>query len=283
MKNNTVDKQPIVSVIMGLYDGDKPEWLKSSIDSILSQTYSNFEFIVVLDGVKKAVLSQIVANYALRDSRIRIVRLPVNMGLARVLNSAISISQGEFIVRMDADDISPPERIECLVKFMLLNPDVDVAGSYTLEFSDEHDISVGHIVKYPYVHEEMRSCMLRRNPLAHPSAIFRPNFFEKAGSYPLFSIRNEDTLHWLNGFKAGCRFANLPKVLYFVRYDSTNSGRRAGFRKSFSDFIDRTRVIIDLGGTLSDYIAALVMLIIQNMPRSVHLAIRSTLIYRTNS
>lgn len=270
----------LVSVVMSVYDGDKSECLKRAIDSILEQIYSNIEFVVVSDGIKNQSLLGILEYYSELDRRIRLVRLSVNQGLAHALNNAISLSTGALIVRMDADDISPPERIERLVSFMSNNPDVDAAGSYILEFSDEHNISAGNVVRYPCVHEEMRNCFLRRNPLAHASAIFRRSFFEMAGSYQLFSVRNEDTLLWLNGFKAGCRFANLPDILYYVRHDRESAGRRVGFRKSFSDCIDRIRVIIDLGGGGTDYMVAVAMLCMQNLPRSVYLFVRSLLIHK---
>lgn len=272
-------KSPLVTVLMSVYDGDKPELLATAVESILKQSYANIEFLVVSDGIKRNELLEVLDHYAKLDSRLQLLQLVDNKGLANALNSAIVVARGEMLIRMDADDISPPERVERLVHFMETQPDIDVAGSYIIEFTDENSISSGKKVAYPLEHDEMLSCFLRRNPLAHASAVFRRTFFEKAGRYPLFSVRNEDTLLWLSGFKAGCRFANLPESLYFVRHDTGSAGRRVGFRKSFSDFVDRLRVLVDLHGRPLDYCAAFAMLFLQNMPRSIYLGLRSLLIH----
>lgn len=277
--SNDTARAPLVSVAMSVYDGDRPEWLIRALDSVLEQSYTAIEFVVVSDGISKGDLTDVIKEYAARDARVKPVLLPRNGGLAKALNRAISVSTGEFIVRMDADDISPPERIEHLVDFMLKHSEVDAAGSYIAEFSDEAKIGKGNVISYPLVHDEMKACFLRRNPLAHASVVFRRRFFEVAGNYPLFSVTNEDTLLWLNGFKAGCRFANLPESLYFVRHDRANASRRVGFRKAFSDFVDRLRIIIDLNGETSDYLAASARLLLQIMPRSLYLAVRSLLLH----
>lgn len=270
---------PPVSVLMSVYDGDNPETLATAVESILKQSYTNIEFLVVSDGIKRNELLNVLDHYAKLDSRLQLLRSADNNGLANALNRAIIVARGEMLIRMDADDISPQERVERLVCFMETHPDIDVAGSYIVEFTDESSINSGKTVAYPLEHNEMISCFLRRNPLAHASAIFRRTFFEKAGRYPLFSVRNEDTLLWLNGFKAGCRFANLPESLYYVRHDTGSAGRRVGFRKSFSDFVDRLRVLVDLHGGPFDYCAAFAMLFLQNMPRSIYLGLRSLLIH----
>lgn len=272
-------KSPLATVLMSVYDGDKPELLATAVESILKQSYVNIEFLVVSDGIKRNELLEVLDHYAKLDSRLQLLQLVDNKGLANALNSAIVVARGKLLIRMDADDISPPERVECLVRFMETHPDIDVAGSYIVEFTDENSINSGKTVAYPLEHNEMLSCFRRRNPLAHASTIFRRSFFEKAGRYPLFSVRNEDTLLWLSGFKAGCRFANLSESLYFVRHDTGSAGRRVGFRKSFSDFVDRLRVLVDLHGRPLDYCAAFAMLFLQNMPRSIYLGLRSLLIH----
>jgi hypothetical protein len=178
---------------------------------------------------------------------------------------------------MDADDISKPNRLEKLVKYMISNPELDVAGSFIEEFSEQSNVK--NIIKYPTKHDEMKKLFLRRNPLAHASVIFRRRFFEKAGYYPLYSIRNEDTLLWLNGFVNGCRFGNVSEVLYLVRFNKRMGYRRIGFKKSFSDFVDRLRIIIDLNGGVLDVFFPFGLFLIQNLPYPLYKWIRAKLIY----
>ena len=162
---------------------------------------------------------------------------------------------------------------------MKMNLEVDIAGSFVLEFGEKPlKNGFSNIVEFPCEHEEMRRLFAKRNPLAHPSVIMRRRFFKIAGLYPIFSINNEDTLLWLSGFIAGCRFANIPEVLLSVRHDKKWKSRRIGIRKSFSDFIDRLRVIIDLKLPLINFFFAFITFIIQNMPGFIYTFIREGLI-----
>jgi hypothetical protein len=105
-----------------------------------------------------------------------------------------------------------------------------------------------------------------RVPLAHVSAFFRRSFFEKAGRYPLDSPTNEDTLLWMKGFAAGCRFANLPDVLVRVRVSPAFFRRRGGVRKALSDLRDRIRVIRTLGYNVDAYLYALALFCVNLAP-----------------
>lgn len=277
--NNTV---PLVSVAMSVYDGDRPSWLKRAIESVLGQTYRDLEFVIISDGVTNPELLHLLSDFSARDKRIRIIRLNANKGLANALNIIIEKSSGDFIVRMDADDISPAERIEKLVSFMEANPAIDAAGSYISEFDDDgnENTSANRVTTYPETHEEMKKCFYYRNPLAHPSMIFRRVFFDKAGLYPLYTYRNEDTILWLNGFRSNCLFATVPEVLYFLRLNRGSAARRVGLKKSFSDFTDRVKIIKILKGNSLFYLVASAVFIIQLMPKRLYLLIRSMLLQR---
>jgi glycosyltransferase involved in cell wall biosynthesis len=261
---------------MSIYDGDNINYVMEAIDSIINQTYQFIEFIIVLDGVKRNDLNEIIKLYIKKDERIKIRELKRNMGLAFCLNEGIKMAKGEYIIRMDADDISKVNRVEKLVKFMESNPEIDIAGSFIEEFED--NLKDTRLIKYPEKNEDMKKLFFRRNPLAHASVIFRKSFFEKAGLYPLISIRNEDTLLWLSGFKYGCKFSNIPEALYLVRFYKDNYFRRSGLKKSLSDFVDRLRIIIDLNGSFYDLLYALATLVVQNMPYCLYNYIRKKFI-----
>lgn len=271
----------LVSVVMSVYDGDNPNYLKKAIESILNQTYKNIEFIIILDGVKRKDLREIIYHYKEATDNIVVDELSENKGLAYALNRGIKLAKGDYLIRMDADDISYPKRIEKLVEHMKANNDLDVLGSFVEEFSENSEIK--KIVKYPIKHKNMKELFAKRNPIAHSSVIFRRRFFDKAGFYQSFSIRNEDTLLWLSGFINGCNFSNLPEVLYSIRFNDGMISRRVGIRKSFSDLIDRLRVIIDLRASFINIFYAIGVFVIQNMPYSIYNYFRSKIISKESN
>ena len=118
-------KNSKVSVIMAVYNGEK--YLKPAIESILNQTVKNFEFIMI-DDVSKEGSLEILKKFSKKDKRIKILRNKINIGLAKSLNRAIKLSKGEFIARMDVDDISLSERLEFQLKFLNENPDYAFCG-----------------------------------------------------------------------------------------------------------------------------------------------------------
>jgi len=274
-RDNMDNIADLVSVVMSVYDGDDPIYVKESIESILLQTYRCLEFIIVLDGVHRKDIIEVVEQYEGFDKRIIVLNTVENRGLGFAMNMAIMKARGKYIVRMDADDISKVDRIEKLVNYMDSNRSIDISGSYIEEYENDQRLRE---VQYPMQHREMKRLFLRRNPLAHPSVIFRRSYFDKAGYYPLISIRNEDTLLWLSGFKNSCIFSNVPEVLYRFRINEKTRRRRAGLKKSISDFVDRMRVIIDLNGNLVDVFYALGAIVVQNMPNSIYNIIRMKII-----
>ena len=268
-----VNKTPLVSVIMSVYDGLELKYLCAAAESILTQTYSNLEFLIVLDGVKREDIRKSLEDLKKSDCRVRLIYFADNKGLANAMNTAIKKAKGQFFVRMDADDVSHHDRVAKLVEHMVRRKDVDVAGSFIEEFCEESKVK--RILEYPTEHEDIKNLFAKRNSIAHASVIFRRTFFDKAGYYPLFSIRNEDTLLFLSGFINGCKFSNLSEVLYSVRFSKKMASRRLGLKKSFSDLVDRLRVIIDLRASSINIFYAIGLFIIQNLPFDIYNFIRS--------
>lgn len=124
---------PKISVVMPVYN-TKEEWLREAIESILNQSYKDFEFIIIDDGSDKSI-EPIVNSY--NDARIVLIRQE-NQGIAKSLNYGFKISKGEYIARMDSDDISMPERFEKQVNFLDKNPQISVLGGCFETFPDKH-------------------------------------------------------------------------------------------------------------------------------------------------
>lgn len=239
------------SVAMSVYDGVTLEQFKYSSSSILEQSFDDFEFIIVLDGVTKKELIDFSEHLSNAYDNVKIISYSENRGLAYAMNKAISAMLGTVFVRMDADDISLNNRLSEIYKFLNDNEDIDVVGSYTCEqdlfISSKYDPSA-RLIKYPTSHQEIVELFKYRNPISHPTAAIRKRVFDDVPGYPLFSLRNEDTLLWLSFIKNDVKFSNIPQALYLFHFDSGAVSRRASISKSYSDFLDRGRVIFDLGG-----------------------------------
>ena len=162
---------PKISVVMPVYNGEK--YLREAMDSILAQTYTDFEFIIIDDG-SKDTSAEIVRSY--NDPRIRFVQNEHNMGVAATLNRGLDLAHGEYIARMDADDISLPQRFEKQITFMDQHPEVAVCGSAIELFGAQSGRRV-----FSEKPEQMKVDMFFSSGLAHPSAMLRGSVFGKNG------------------------------------------------------------------------------------------------------
>lgn len=196
---------PIVSVIMPVYNGEK--YLHEAIESILVQTYTDFELIIINDGSTDNT-ETIALSYD--DPRIVYIKNEKNLELASTLNKGISFAKGKYIARMDADDISLAKRLEKQIEYMNNNCDIDVCGTWLSTFG-----GIEEVWPYPVTHDEIKAFLLFKSSLAHPTVIFKRSFFddfsysqefEKAEDYNLWSISIDHK-----------RFANIPEVLYHYR------------------------------------------------------------------
>ncbi len=212
---------PKVTVLMPVYNGEK--YLREAIDSILNQTFTDFEFLIIDDGSTDSSI-KIISSYP--DSRIKLIKNDNNQGLVYSLNKGLYLAQGEYIARMDCDDISLPNRLQKQVDFLDNHPEITVLGSY-LEFIDingEKLENLAYLSEYPLSHEQIVYAMLYSNPLAHPSIIFKKLDILKLGGYRfLKELENcsEDYDLWLRLADQNYKFANLSDHL--VKYRIHNN------------------------------------------------------------
>lgn len=255
-----------LSVIMSLYKSDRLEFVKLAVESILSQTYTIFDFYIQYDGPIHPEVDAYLSG--LTDERVKIQRREENKGLAYSLNELLRIVMPkgyDFIARMDADDISLPERFEKQLEYLKMHPEVDMVGGAINEI-DEKGEDRGKVTKYPCSPEDCRAFFAKRNPVAHPTVMFRRSFFKKAGwEYPTDFVRNEDTRLWHEGYKHGCVIANLPDVLlHFRMTDAMFTQRRNGKEFAKSQLELRKKINKDLQfGVMADvYAYAMYLLMI---------------------
>jgi glycosyltransferase involved in cell wall biosynthesis len=199
---------PKISVIMPAYNAEK--YIKDAIDSILSQTFQDFELIVLNDCSKDST-EQIILSYT--DDRVVYLKNEVNMGVAATLNRGLAAAKGEYIARMDADDISLPERFAHQVAFLDANPKVAVLGTNVETFNENGPLYTGWSATDP---AQMKVDLLFSCGLAHPSVMMRREAVQTLGGYDLAYEGMEDYDLW-------CRVAEnydvttLEQVLFRYR------------------------------------------------------------------
>jgi len=199
--------QPLISVIMPVYNAGI--YLSDAIESILNQTYENFEFIIVNDGSTDESLKTI-NHYKDLDKRIVVISRR-NYGLVYSLNEAISISKGDFIARMDGDDISLPHRLEHQLSWMQ-TMNHDVCGSWIKLITGKKEIKK----EYPISTESVRLDTLFGTPVAHGSVLMTKKFTQTF-SYLEEWNKAEDYDLWVRAIQAGYQISNVPQFLYKYR------------------------------------------------------------------
>ena len=203
-KSSSIHK---ISVLMPVYNAEK--YIAEAIDSILAQTFTDFEFIIINDGSTDKT-AEIIRSY--KDPRIVFVDNEKNQGLITVLNQGLNMARGEYIARMDADDISFPERFAEQIEFMDAHPDVGLLGAQLQMFGDRHWKSA-----YPE-----KIGILDANNINHPTVMLRKSVFDKYNlHYDHDYIAAEDYELWSRVVRY-TKIVNLPDVLLKYRWHSAN-------------------------------------------------------------
>lgn len=212
-------KYPMVSVIMGVYN-ETPDMVRASIESILKQTYTNLELIIIIDNPDIQFLSLIIEEYAERDRRIVVLHNKKNLGLAKSLNRGINMARGKYIARMDADDISLNDRIKIEVSCLEENPDIALVYSAIIKIDmDGNKISSSIVI--PRNKKLLMQALEYNNIVVHPSVLMRTSVIKKVGGYNEF-LASQDYELWLRFKKNGYKFYCIeqPLLLYRVRENS---------------------------------------------------------------
>ena len=201
---------PLVSVVMGVFNCER--FLREALESILNQSFHDFEFVVVDDGSSDGSAS-ILDSYEGRDARLRICHRQ-HAGLAESLNYGCSIALGKYIARMDADDIAVRDRLMWQVDYMETHPQVGVLGG-AVEYIDSSGRSLGNH-SYPADDRELKAALAFGCPLWHPTVLFRREILASTGGYRAVVVDAEDYDLWL---RVADQFdlANLERVLLKYR------------------------------------------------------------------
>ena len=207
---------PAVTVLMPAYNAE--EYIAEAVESILTQTFTDFELLIIDDGSSDKT-PDVVKEYTRRDSRVRLERNERNLRIAATLNKGLALAAAPLIARMDADDVSLPERIEKLVVFMRANPDITVCSGGLSMYNAPDEIWLP-----PTEHETIRAMLLFESCIHHAVSIYRKEqICNYAGGYDTSMPPAEDYDLWARlSMKPDARFANLPEIFYRYRYDDKN-------------------------------------------------------------
>jgi glycosyltransferase involved in cell wall biosynthesis len=188
--------QPLVTVLMPVYNGE--QYLRKAIDSILTQTYTDFELLIVNDGSTDKSLQ--IAN-SFKDDRIKIINQS-NTGVSIALNNGLKQAKGKYIARMDADDICKPERLEVQMRYLLQHPECILLGTEA-EYIDEQEQYVFPYKSPGYSHEELVNALQYDCPFLHISVIFLKSAVINIGGYNKDAYLFEDYFLWTKLVKFG--------------------------------------------------------------------------------
>lgn len=213
---------PLVSVVMSVYNSE--EFLRLAIDSILSQSFTEFEFLIADDASTDTSLT-ILQSY--HDSRIKIVRNKTNLGLTKTLNKLIQLTNCEFIARMDADDVALPNRLLLQVEYLQKHKDISILAT-TIELIDaDGNVLQGNPNKMCFSSSEIRRYMVRANCIAHPTIMARASVL-RSNPYNESARVSQDYILWLSLLSKGYNFAKLNVLGLQYRTHAASISQQAG-------------------------------------------------------
>lgn len=226
-----------VSVIMGAFN--EVATIGKAIESIINQTYSCWEFIIVDDCSTDGTL-EIITSYCEKDSRIKVYRNNRNIGLAESLNKAINYASGIYIARMDADDISLPNRFDEQVKRLDSDSKVMVVGSAAYYINRSN--TKKKMVRMPEYHRDILRLIFKMSPFIHPSVMMRREFLSLTNGYNPKLRRAQDYDLWLRGRFIG-EYYNIQVPLILYSYQNN---------KMFKGFINTVQIRLKNASTMMD-------------------------------
>ena len=186
-------------------------YIKEAVDSILNQTFADFDFLIIDDASTDKTVS-IIKEY--KDSRIQLIEKTVNTGYTISLNYGLKVAKGEYIARMDGDDISLPNRFEKQIAFLDSNPDVVLCGAAIKVIDSDR------VIMYPESHDNIKLEFLTQNCIVHPSVMIRKSILDfHSLTYDINKEPAEDYNLWVKLLNYG-KLYNIQEVLLYYRVHS---------------------------------------------------------------
>lgn len=210
-----------ISVIMGIYNCAST--LQEALDSLYAQTYQDFEIILCDDGSNDDTYKLALENQKMHPN-IVLLKNPHNMGLNQTLNNCLAVAQGEYIARMDGDDLCDPTRFEKEIAFLEEHPEYAIVST-TMKYFDENGVfGQGHVSEA----EPTKESFTRGTPFCHAPCMVRKEAYDAVGGYSIskWLLRNEDYNLWAKMYAKGYKGYNIDEPLYSMRDDRNAVVRR---------------------------------------------------------
>lgn len=216
---------------MSVYYRERPEFLRSALQSVFEQTLPPTEVMLVEDGPLTPALDRVVAEFTATHAELKTIRLPKNAGLGNALNEGLKHCSHELVARMDSDDICKPFRFERQLQFFDEHPETDICSAWIDEFENDKD----HVISrrcLPERHEDIMHYAKTRCPMNHVTVVYRKSKVLELGGYHGFP---EDYFLWVRMLMSGCRFHNIQESLVWMRFDADVVKRRGGWKYAKDD------------------------------------------------
>lgn len=257
------------SVLMSVYYKEKPQYLKQSIDSMLNQTLRPDEIILVKDGPLTHDLDKVIDLYS-DNEIIKVITIDKNVGLGKALNIGLMNCKNEFVARMDTDDIALHNRCEKQIEILKGNSNLSVVGSGIVEFIDAPENIVA-LKEVSATNNEIKKNMKFRNPINHPSVMFRKSDVLDVGSYVHWDL-NEDYYLWIRMALKGYKFHNINEPLVKMRITNDTYLRRGGLKyfltqKKLFDYMLKNGMINTFEYSYNNLIRLTIRVLIPNRVR----------------
>lgn len=232
----TTHTQSTVSALITTYRGENPDHLVAALQSLKNQSLPPDQIVLVIDGPIDFAQQDVINRFAAEtDGPKRIVAtMPENGGLAKALNHGLSACTGDYIMRMDSDDISLPDRLQLEKTYLDTHAEIDLVASWSSEFvHEDHDL---RLKTSPTEHEAIVQALRWRNVIAHPTILIRKSALVNLGGYRESVGLLEDYDLYVRLILAGAKIHIIPKVLLRVRTTLEQRARRGNFAYFKSEF-----------------------------------------------
>lgn len=228
-----------ISVLMPVYNSEN--YLKDSIESILNQSFTDFEFIII-DDASKDKSWEIIKEYEKKNKNIVALQNILNIGTTKSLNKGLSIAKGKYVVRMDADDWSYPDRLKKQYNYMEKNLDVGVSGG-TIEICDKN-LTTLNVREYPLTDIAIRKIIFRFSPFAHSATIWNRKMMKGTGGYNENIPVSQDCELYFNVGKSS-RFGNLRDKLIKLRMHKDSVSISKNFQQEKYAIFARVKAVME--------------------------------------
>lgn len=259
---------PKVSVLITVFNKTIPRYLEESLESILRQTYTDYEVILVVDGPVPVEVQYVIEFYKIAFAKMEVIQLKSNVGLQKALNIGLKNANGEFIARMDDDDVAVHDRLECQTKILHTRSDLSIVGTNCYEIDHTGEILNEKLM--PKTFQQVLKFSLLRDPVVHPSVMFRKKQVLDLGGYSEDNIYLglEDTDLWQRAILNGLLIENFNVPLLKFRRSENFFEKRRGIYYGLREFVVRCKYVYERG-KLHYVLLLFVLLIVRCSPKAI--------------